>query len=463
MVLTSSQAIEQARHAVDGQRTEHLRLRRFVRYARGRQKLPWLPDNVESEYRDIALKSATNWLDLVLSASVQGLYVDGYGDSSPAVAPDGTASLAPTAWANGWQANGMDARQHALHRAVGTLGYSHLIVFPSDDGGVWMRPEAATQMAVVFDDPSDEWPELGVRIIDAKRDRYELYTPEARYEINGRDVTVAGHDLGFTPIVEMRWAIDLLGTPRGEVEPVIPIQDRIVDATFTLQMVAKYGAFPQRWIAGIDTSKPLTDDAGNVLKDSFGNPLFPTIKAYVDSILTAVDVDTKFGQFAAADLKQYVEALEAHIRHLAAITQTPPHYLLGALVNLSADALAAAEAGLQRKIAEKRIVLGEGYEQALRASAAILGDEAAARDTSSQVRWRDVESRSLAQTSDALLKLQQVGVPTEMLLGMIPGFTQQDVDQAKELMASKDAMSKLMEQIANANTPTSTPPALPVA
>lgn len=462
-MLTNAQAVEKARHIVNGHRAEHMRLRRFVRYARGRQKLPWLPDNVESEYRDIALKSATNWLDLVLSASVQGLYVDGYGDSSPTPTPDAQVAPMPTAWANGWQANGMDARQHALHRAVGTLGYSHLLVFPSDDGGVWMRPEAATQMAVVFDDPSDEWPEEGVRIVDAKADRYELYTPEARYEINGRDVKVAGHDLGFTPIVEMRWAIDLLGTPRGEIEPVIPIQDRIVDATFTLQMVAKYGAFPQRWIAGIDNSKPLTDDDGNVLKDSSGNPLFPTIKAYVDSILTAVDVDTKFGQFAAADLNQYVEALEAHIRHLAAITQTPPHYLLGALVNLSADALAAAEAGLQRKIAEKRIVLGEGYEQALRASAAILGDDAAALDTSSQVRWRDVESRSLAQTSDALLKLQQVGVPTEMLLGMIPGFTQQDVDKAKELMASQGGLAALMAQIANANTPADTPPTLPVA
>ena len=65
-----------------------------------------------------------------------------------------------------------------------------------------------------------------------------------------------------------------------------------------------------------------------------------------------------------------MSALEAHIRHLAAITQTPPHYLLGSLVNLSAEALAAAESGLQRKIKEKREVLGEGYEQAFRVAGA---------------------------------------------------------------------------------------------
>lgn len=444
-MLTSEQARLLAKDTWSGFRGEHVRLRRFVRYIRGRQKLPWLPDNVDSEYRDIAVKSASNWLDLVLRASIQGLYVDGYGDGSDL-------------WDTVWQANGMDARQHALHRATGSLGYSHLIVFPADDGGVWMRPESAARMAVVFDDPADEWPRHAVR--EVGKDRFELYTDEARYLITREGVEAAPHDLGFTPVVEMRWGVDLLGTPMGEVEPVISIQDRIVDATFTLQMVAKYGAFPQRWIAGIDTSKPLVDEDGNVLTDGDGNPLFPTIKAYVDSILTAVDPDTKFGQFAAADLKQYVEALEAHIRHLAAITQTPPHYLLGSLVNLSAEALAAAEAGLQRKIAEKRVVLGEGYEQAMRAAAAILGDDDAANDTSAQVRWRDIESRSLAQTSDALLKLSQLGVPAEILFAKIPGFSDQDVQRAVEMREAQDIMGQLTAQIAAGASPA---PANPLA
>jgi hypothetical protein len=119
-----------------------MRLRRFVRYARGTQKLPWLPDNTESEYRDIAKKSASNWIDLVIRATAQGLYVDGYGD-------DVDSSL----WDDAWQANAMDARQHALHRAVLTCGYGYIFEFPTDDGGVWMRPEAATSVAAVFDGP----------------------------------------------------------------------------------------------------------------------------------------------------------------------------------------------------------------------------------------------------------------------------------------------------------------------
>lgn len=449
MPLSSTEANALAADLLKSATPEWARLRKFVRYARGKQALPWLPEGVEQEYRDIAVKSASNWIDLVIRAVTQGLIVDAYGDE-----PDSNL------WAEAWQANGMDARQHALSRAAGTLGYSFINVLPSEDDGVWMRPEAATSQYAVYDDPSDEWPIHSLRQITkpgkGKPGRWELYDDEARYLLTGdmgrADVVILEHGLEVCPVVRMLWQIDLLGDPMGEVEPVISIQDRIVDATFTLQMVAKYGAFPQRWIAGINPGEPLRDADGEPLLDAAGNPIMPTIKAYIDHILLASDVDTKFGQFAAADLRQYVEALEAHIRHLAAITQTPPHYLLGSLVNLSAEALAAAESGLQRKIREKREVLGEGYEQAMRLAALVLGDEAAAMDTSSQVHWQDVESRSLAQTADALLKLGQLGVPPKMLFQMIPGWTQADAEEAALLVTDADPIAQLTREMGAAQT-----------
>lgn len=426
-MLTSTEANALADELKKTGSTEWARLGRFTRYARGRQPDPWLPAGTDEEYRKIAKKSASNWLDLVVRATAQGLYVVGYGDQTNE----------SVVWRDGWQRNGLDARQHALFRAALIHGYAYLVVMPAVDAdgqpdGVWVRPEAATALYASYVEPGDEWPEYAVRVIS--KDHLELYDDEARYTIRNRQVVVTKHGQGVTPVVQVARAIDLLGPPMGEIEPVTAIQDRIVDATFNLQMVAKYGAFPQRWIAGLDPTAPLTDADGNIITDSDGNPTIPRIKAYVDSILTAIDKDTKFGQFSAADLGQFVAALEAHIRHLAAITQTPPHYLLGALVNLSAEALAAAEAGLQRKIGETREVLGEGLEQAMRLMAAVLGDDAAAADESSQMRWADVESRSLAQTADALLKLQQMGVPNEKLFPMIPGWTKTDVDEALALI-----------------------------
>lgn len=448
MPMTESEASRKASDLNKMAGMEWMRLRRPMRYLRGRQTPPWLPDSAETEYREIARKSASNWLDLVVRATAQGLHVDGYGDKA--------AGGGSRVWDEVWQPNRMDAHQHALHRAVLALGYSYLIVLPTDDGQVSMRPEAATRMFAVYDDPFDEWPTFALRVVS--KGKWELLDHEARYLTAGQlgggaSVEIIEHDLGLCPVVQMRNQMDLLGTPLGEIEPVIPIQDRIVDATFTLQMVAKYGAFPQRWIAGIDTTQPLRDEDGEIILDVDGNAVMPTIKAYVDHILTAADENTKFGQFAAADLGQYVEALEAHIRHLAAITQTPPHYLLGSLVNLSAEALAAAEAGLMRKIRDRRATLGEGYEQALRLGAVIIGDDDAAADETSQVHWQDVESRSLAQVSDALVKLQSVGVPLPMLFDMIPGWTKQDREKAVELMEQGGGLEQFVRELAAGQTP----------
>ena len=247
--------------------TEWARLGRLTRYARGKQKPPWLPDSAETEYRDIAKKSASNWLDLVIRSTAQGLHVVGYGDRSNE----------PRVWDEGWQRNGLDARQHALYRAILVHGYAFTITMPADDGGVWCRPDSAACVYAEYDDPADDWAQYALR--EPRKGVLELFDAEARYTIAGGEVIITEHPFGVCPVVRVSRAIDLLGTPMGEIEPVIPIQDRIVDATFNLQMASKYGAFPQRWIAGLDLSAPLTDDHGKPLRYDGGNLDYPKIKA----------------------------------------------------------------------------------------------------------------------------------------------------------------------------------------
>ena len=64
-----------------------------------------------------------------------------------------------------------------------------------------------------------------------------------------------------------------------------------------------------------------------------------------------------------------------------------------------------------------------------------------------RVRWRDESSGSMSQAADALGKLaQQLGVPLEMLWERIPGWTDDDVNRAKELVES-GSFEKLIQQI----------------
>jgi hypothetical protein len=414
-------------------RSEWARLARIVDRTRGKHPAPYTPDSADAEYKDLVRRAVSNWLPLVVASTVQGLFVDGFrGDDEEA---------SKRRWET-WQANGMDARQVPLHRAVCTLGYSYVVVLPAEDGGtVSLSPVPATRMHAVYEFMDDEWPKITVR--DLGGDRWELLDDEARYVVTGkakdRKVTTIGHGLGVTPVVKLSAQYDLHGYPMGDVEPLLPVQERINETVFGLLMAQRYAAFKQRWITGM--APPL---------DADGNPLPLPFNTAVDSVMIAESVDSKFGQFDASDLGQYVEALEAHVRHLAAISQTPPHYLLGSLVNLSAEALTAAETGLQRKIRERQMVLGEGYEQMLRLVARAEGDN---EDASAQVHWRDTESRSLSQVADALNKLagpDGLGVPAEMLFEMIPGWSAQDVDRAVRLRADAAApLEALMQGLAD--------------
>lgn len=424
-------------------RDEWARLERLISRLRGVHPAPYTPDSADAEYKDLVRRAVSNWLPLVVASTVQGLFVDGFRG--------GDEEASKRRWES-WQANGMDARQVPLHRAISSLGYSYLTVVPSIEGPAVITPVSASRMWAEYEYDDDEWPLRTFRSLGAGR--WELMDSEARYVVSGskadRQVQTFEHGLGVTPAVKLSAQYDLMGYPMGDVEPLLPIQERINETVFGLLMAQRYASFKQRWITGM--APPLDDE---------GNPRALPFNIAVDSVVVGSDPDTKFGQFDASDLGQYVQALEAHVRHLAAISQTPPHYLLGALQNLSAETLTAAEAGLQRKIRERQMVIGEGYEQMLRLVARAEGD---VEDTSAQVHWRDTESRSLSQVADALVKLagpDGPGVPAEMLFEMIPGWSAQDVERAVRLRSEASApLEALMAGLAEGSpAPASISPA----
>src|SRR5699024_11160553 len=112
------------------------------------------------------------------------------------------------------------------------------------------------------------------------------------------------------------------------------------------------------------------------------------------------------------------------------------------------EALAAAEASLNRKILERKASFGESHESLLRLAARIAGNEEGWLDTSAQIHWRDMESRSLAQAADALGKMaSQLHVPYELLWEQIPGWTQTDVERARHMVEEEDGIQRLLNAL----------------
>lgn len=407
--------------------------------------MPRLPSRVRGrEFKDMRDRSKTPWASRVVTAVAEMLYVDGYFNPE-------AADTTPTGW-EAWQANGFDAHQIAVHRDALALGLAYVVVLPGSDPITgepmpYLEGVSAMDMVAFYANPArDELPIDALRmepIYGAKKVRWKLYDVDSIYVFDGdiegekvEYIETEEHGLGYCPVIRFASRLDLRGRADGEVEPYIPLFGRIDQDTFDRLVVQRFGSWRVRYATGM--VEPETDE----------EKAAAALHLQVGDFLMNESTDARFGTLDVTPLDGYIRAKESDIEELAAVSQTPSHQLTGKMVNLSAEALAAAEASLNRKVEERKKVFGESWELVLRVAAHVAGDEAGARATAAEVRWRDMESRSLAQVADALGKMaQMLGVPPEALWERIPGVTQQDVDRWKVLAENSDgAFAALLTQ-----------------
>lgn len=452
---------------------EQVRLEKISKYMRGRHAQPYAPKGVNAEYRWIMSKAKRNFLPLVVSVISQNLHVDGYKPSGETTIETASSIDVDPMW-NTFRANRMISRQHGVHRSVSKYGSAYIVVLPgqmardeeleADDVPV-MRPVSPRRMSAFYaDDIDDEWPQVAIEVRVSgnpmrpqdQRVIVTLYDDQMRYVLlsqstgvvsnvsqldlrlampgdpylNGME-PITNHGLGICPVVRFLYEADLDGETdcSGEVEPLIPIQDQINATTFNLMMSEQYQAFKQRWVTGMAPS------------DESGRPK-PPFQPGVDRIFAAEDPGTKFGEFSETHLQPYIDSREAGIRHMSTISQVPPYHLLGQIANLSAEALAAARDGLDRKVEELQSVLTDPWRNSFRLNALAAGDKKGWNDLNGEVVWRDTSARAFSATIDGLGKAaQMLGIPVEELWHLIPGANADDVNswvKAKQAYSAKE-------------------------
>lgn len=396
------------------------------------------PYQQTEEHIDLSERSYTPWAGLVVATLAQTMFLEGVR------MPGQQENL--QAW-EGWQRNGWDATQGQLYRSALSHGIAFASSLPGNDrltaeAMPRMRAHSANRMAAFYDDEDEEFPTFAL-LCKPWRDAtngdwgwtVEFFDETATYYLSCRGdgiepkdwtpISFSEHGLGVTPIVRYTNLLDLDGRATGEIEPVIPVLRRIDQDTYDRLIVQRYGAWKVRYITGLVKPKDMTDE-------QYRQGL---LKLKLGDFLTAVDKDTKFGTLEETQLEGFIKARDADLRDLAAVTQQPPHSMRGDVPQLQPESLAAINASLHARSLERRTSFGESHERLFRLNAVIMGNPTEARAWDMQVRWRDMESRSLSQTADALGKIAtQLKVPVEMLWERIDGWTDSDTERAKQLV-----------------------------
>lgn len=436
-------------------KAERARLDEIDVWYRAKNPTVQAPHSATRDTKKLLELAASPWLGLIVSTCAQAMYVDGVRGSQQ-TEPEGPVT---GPWRT-WLANQMHARQIAVHRAALGYGYSFMSVLPGDTAAAMRGVSPRKMYAVYADAAEDEWPMLALKFEAQSKDRYAVRViDEGTIHFLTCDSMGNGvewldertHPLKVTPIVRYTNLLDLDGRTLGEVQPFIPLAARIDKTNYDRLVTQHFNSWKKLWIAGM--AKPDQDQVANGL-----TPEQVKLKLAQDDILIADDPDTKFGAFPASELHGYIQARESDVKELAATSQTPAYALTGDLVNLSADALAAARSTLDQKVMERRTSFGVSHAQALRLAALAEGDAATASDVSLEVTWQDMSIRSLSAAADALGKIaSQLGVPPQELWQLIPGVTKTTVDVWKEAAEEGDSLGRIADLLDKATNPVGTP------
>jgi len=375
-------------------------------------------------FRRLMKEARTNWCELVVNAVAERLAVQGFSFGDP--------DIDALVW-DIWQASAMDADGEMVQTDALVCANCPTSVWPDDDSpmGVTIYPEHPMQTVLLYAPGQRRRPVAAFKsVLDtltlgnvADTEHEVLITPDAAVTwLGSREPVYQENSTGSVPYVDVVPAPRTIGPPRSELHAAATIQQRINTTIYNRLVATDFGAFRQITATGVK------------LRQADGT-LAPPFNVGADRLLGSENENAKIGVIPESNLSGYLDAVKEDVAALAAITQTPPHYLLGQIVNASGDALKAAESGLVSKVQRRAAHIGEAWEEVARLALGFIGNPGAV-NFSAQVIWRDFETRSEAVVVDALSKMAQLGVPRDVLWAKW-GASPQDIEAWKAMEAAE--------------------------
>jgi len=387
--------------AIEQFRNNAGRYRRSSRYYAGEHSLSFATEKFANTFGDLFREFALNLCPAVCDAIKDKLKITGFGVRSEERDKSRTLSADVNEI---WRANRMAIRAGEVHKEALKNGDAYVIVWPAADGTVQIFPNTAETCTVGYDEEMPgrvKWAAKYWRTPE-KRTRLNLFFPDRIEKFISKDAQdgFLPNAESFTPTVESARSIAsknaeerdesrTLNNPFGvvpvfhfannadigsfgvsELEPAIPVQDGLNKAVLDMLVAMEVCAYRQRWAAGIE-----------IQYDKDGNAAAP-FKAGIDHLWLAENPDAKFGDFAAADLEQFLKVKDGFRIDIASVTGTPLYYLMPQVRGFpSGESLRKAETRFVAKVRDRQEQFGSVWEDVMSFALRIAGHANAAVTT----------------------------------------------------------------------------------
>lgn len=439
MITNNERPIDRAARYL---REVRARYTRTEQYYDGVHDLAFATDKFKNTFGKIFRAFSLNLCPAVVDAVKDNLVITGFR------AETGADTIPDEAWQI-WQRNRMGKRSGEVHKEAVKNGDAYAIVWPDERGRATIYPQRAGMCTVEYDDEmpgrilwaAKYWrrPDNRYRVNLMFADRVEKYiskpVPETSRELKQNPETVGyepyrddrGGDVfrnpyGRVPVFHFANNADIGQLGRSELKDVLPVQDALNKSVLDMLVAMEFAAFRQRWISGIE-----------IEYDDKGEPIAP-FKSGADRLWLTESAETKFGDFEAADLKQFLEVKDNFRIDFASVSGTPLYYFMqtGANFPQSGESYRRAETRFVNKIRDRQESFGNVWEDVMSFALAI---DNKGRDVRLFAEWQEAGRLSELEELENLLRKQDLGVTTEQLLTEA-GYGAADI---AKMLAEKEA------------------------
>ncbi|MBK6750900.1 MAG: phage portal protein [Acidobacteria bacterium] len=397
--------------AIESFRGNAARYARSERYYGGNHDLAFATDKFRNAFGSLFREFALNLCPAVCEAVRDKLRVVGFGVDGISAGGEMQAAGVRSDANRIWNANRMRIRAGEVHKEVLICADAYMIVWPDEAGNAVMYPNGAASVTVTYD---DEQPGKIVRAAKYwrgadKRIRLNLFYPDSIEKYVSKETSEGSlfDAAEFVPFVEKerttpsaqsgghpsfvrRGASEPeIGNPqsairnpygivpvfhfannagigafgRSELDAAIPIQDGLNKSMLDMLVAMEYSAFRQRWAAGIEVE---VDNDGKVV---------PPFTAGVDHLWISQNADATFGDFATANLEQFLKVKDSFRGDIASVTGTPLHYFMQSQTRntASGEALRKAETRFVAKVRDRQESFGQIWADAMQFALTIEG------------------------------------------------------------------------------------------